>query len=168
MKRTMIISSLLCLLMVGTHYIKASENPKTEISTHKMDSLNEANIYLALLMNNVKYPEVVISQIMIETGWLTSRLCKANNNLLGMMVPSKRETTAINEKGFAKYTSWIDCIMDYKMYQDYILSKNHITTKKQYIAFLHKNYAKSPTYKTRLTQLSKTYELKNPYNFTTL
>ena len=168
MKRTMIISSLLCLLMVGTHYIKASENTKTEASTHKMDSLNETNIYMALLMNNVKYPEVVISQIMIETGWLTSRLCKANNNLLGMMVPSKRETTAINETGFAKYTSWFDCIMDYKMYQDYILSRNHITNKKQYIAFLHKNYAKSPTYKTRLTQLSKTYELKNPYVFTTL
>ena len=116
-----------------------------------------------LLLNNIKYPEVVISQIMIETGWLTSRLCKVNNNLLGMTVPSKRETTAINEKGFAKYTSWIECILDYKMYQDYIFSRNHITSKKQYIAYLHKNYAKSPTYKKRITELSKTYELKNSF-----
>ena len=121
-----------------------------------------------LLLNNVKYPEVVLSQIMIETGYLTSKLCKVNNNLLGMMVPSKRETTAINNKGFAKYTNWIDCILDYKLYQDYILSRNKIDTKKEYIAFLHKNYAKSPNYKKRLTELSKDYELRNPYNFTSL
>ena len=167
MKRVIILFSLLCLLMVGTHYIKADEKAATTLVS-KMDTLNETNIYLALLMNNIKYPEVVISQVMIESGWLTSRLCKVNHNLLGMTVPEKRETTAINKSGYAKYYTWFDCILDYKLYQDYVLKKHHITNRKQYIAFLHKNYAKSPTYKTRLTQLSKTYELRNPYNFTSL
>jgi flagellum-specific peptidoglycan hydrolase FlgJ len=141
----------------------------TKIETMRIDStLSENNIYIMLLMNRIKYPEVVISQIMIETGYLTSKLCKANNNLLGMMVPSKRETTATNNKGFAKYTNWMDCISDYKLYQDYILSRNKIDNKKQYIAFLHRNYAKSPLYKKRLTELSNKYELRNTYNFTSL
>lgn len=167
MKKIIIcLSVFLCLLMCHVNYTSnAGENTKVE--TIKVDSaLTENNIYLMLLMNNIKYPEVVLSQIMIETGYLTSKLCKANNNLLGMMVPSKRETTAINSKGFAKYTNWIDCILDYKLYQDYILSRNKIVTKAQYIAFLHRNYAKSPNYKKRLTELSKDYELRNPYNFT--
>ena len=164
MKKIVITLSVLCLLMIGTHYIQAGETDKGATTTLSTDSLNEQNIYLALLLNDIKYPEVVISQIMIETGYLTSKLCKRNNNLLGMMVPSKRETTAINEGGYAKYTTWIDCILDYKLYQDYILSRHQITSRKQYIAFLHKNYAKSPTYKTRVTQLSELYILKNPFN----
>lgn len=115
-------------------------------------------------MNDIKYPEVVLSQIMIETGNLTSKLCKINNNLLGMTVPSKRETTALNNKGFAKYENWFSSILDYKLYQDFVFSHKNITNKKQYIAYLHKNYAKSPTYKNKLTNLSNKYELRNSYN----
>lgn len=170
MKKIIIcLSAFLCLLMcnVKNSTLSAGENAKVE--TMRVDStLTENNIYYMLLLNNVKYPEVVLSQIMIETGYLTSKLCKVNNNLLGMMVPSKRETTATNEKGFAKYLNWIDCILDYKLYQDYILSRNKIDTKNQYITFLHRNYAKSPSYKKRLIELSKQYELRNTYNFTSL
>lgn len=143
---------------------RADENLK---ETVKVDSaLTEMNIYNMLIINGIKYPEVVLSQIMIETGYLSSKLVRTHNNLLGMTVPSKRETTAINKNGFARYITWIDCIVDYKFYQDYVLSRHDIKTRAQYIAFLHKNYAKSPTYKKRLTQLSKEYELRNPYNFT--
>ena len=170
MKKIIIcLSAFLCLLMCNLENSTSNAEETAKVETMRIDStLSENNIYIMLLMNNIKYPEVVISQIMIETGYLTSKLCKVNNNLLGMMVPSKRETTATNNKGFAKYTNWIDCILDYKLYQDYILSRNHIDNKKQYIAFLHRNYAKSPTYKKRLTELSNKYELRNPYNFTSL
>ena len=170
MKKIIIcLSAFLCLLMCNVKNCASNAGENAKVETMRVDSaLTENNIYFMLLLNNVKYPEVVLSQIMIETGYLTSKLCKVNNNLLGMMVPSKRETTAINSKGFAKYPNWIDCILDYKLYQDYILSRNKIGTKKEYIAFLHRNYAKSPNYKKRLTELSKDYELRNPYNFTSL
>jgi len=121
-----------------------------------------------LLLYNIKYPEVVMSQIMIESAYLKSKLTKRNNNILGMTVPVKRPTTAINKSGFAKYVNWIDCIYDYKLYQDYILSKNKIQTKKQYITFLHRTYAQTPNYKSRLTELSKTYELRSPLDFNRL
>jgi len=170
MKKIIIfLSVFLCLLLCNSYCTSnAGENTRATTTNVVDSALTENNIYIMLLLNNVKYPEVVISQIMIETGYLTSKLCKVNNNLLGMMVPGKRETTATNKSGFAKYTNWFDCILDYKLYQDYILSRNKIDNKKQYIAFLHRNYAKSPNYKKRLTELSNKYELRNPYNFTSL
>lgn len=168
MKKVIMCLSLFLCVVLCNSYTNSIAVENTKQATTSVDSqLTEQNIYLALLFNNVRYPEVVLSQIMIETGYLKSRLCKINNNLLGMMVPSKRETTAINQKGFAKYTTWIDCILDYKLYQDYIFSRNNIQTKKQYIAFLHRSYAKSANYKKRLTELSKDYEGKNySYNLT--
>lgn len=166
MKKIMLCLSLFLCIVLCNSYNNSTASENTSQATVKVDStLSEQNIYLALLINNIKYPEVVLSQIMIETGYLNSKLCKLNHNLLGMMVPSKRETTAINEKGFAKYLTWFDCISDYKLYQDFVFSRNNIQTKTQYIAYLHRNYAKSPNYKKRLTQLSKEYELRNPSNY---
>lgn len=159
---------ILCLTLFLCVVLLQSDNSKINYkgkATSIDTALTERNIYHALLMNNVKFPEVVMSQIMIESGNLKSKLCKKNNNLLGMTVASKRETTALNEEGYAKYKSWFDCILDYKLYQDYILSKNEINNKKQYIAYLHKNYANSPDYKKKLTFLSKQYELRNSYYF---
>lgn len=164
MKKILLLLVLFVCLIATNQFLKADELTKSKVSA--VDSaLTENNIYVMLLINNIKYPEVVLSQIMIESGNLTSKLCKRNNNILGMTVATKRETTALNESGYAKYKSWFDCIVDYKFYQDLVFSKHKTMTKKQYIAYLHKNYAKSPTYKTKLTQMSKIYELRNTYNF---
>jgi uncharacterized FlgJ-related protein len=166
MKKIILYLTLFLCVVVLLHSDNSKNNYKG--NTHIDTTLNEQNVYLALLINNIKFPEVVISQIMIESGNLTSRLCKKNNNLLGMTVASKRETTALNKKGYAKYKSWLDCILDYKLYQDYILSKNQINNKNQYIVYLHKNYANAPDYKQKLTFLSKKYELRNSFNYTTI
>lgn len=127
--------------------------------------LNKNNVYNALIMSGIKYPDVVMSQIMLESSNLTSNLCLKNNNLLGMTVASKRHTTAINKTGYAKYRSWIESIVDYKLYQDYIMSRHKLNTKNKYIAFLHKNYAKDKRYGIILLKMSKKYELRNTYYF---
>lgn len=67
---------------------------------------------------DIQYPEIVIAQIRLETGNLSSRLCKSNKNLFGMKYPKKRETTAIGEQfGHAQYKSYEDCISDYALWQ---------------------------------------------------
>jgi hypothetical protein len=147
-------------LAVSLCYIKSnadSDVTNNSVAVFTDSTLNEYNVYKALLFFDIKYPEIVMSQIKLESS-LTSNLCKNNNNLLGMTVPYKRNTTAINTKGFAKYKNWIECIIDYKLYQNYIFSKNNLDTKKKYIAYLHRNYAKSSNYKTQITNLSKKYE----------
>jgi hypothetical protein len=158
MKKIIIIIGLGLSIILSYNGVKIDNNPEKK---DVIDSvLSENNVYTMLLLYNIKYPEVVMSQIMIESAYLKSKLTKRNNNILGMTVATKRQTTAVNKKGFAKYLNWIDCIYDYKLYQDYILSKNSIISKKQYISFLHRTYAKAPNYKSRLTELSKVYEIK--------
>ena len=168
MKRIILtITAFLCLIMTN-QFLKADEKAKTQSVAVSDTALNETNVYLALLLNNIKFPEVVYSQIMLESGNLTSRLTKKNNNILGMTVASKRETTALNKEsnGYAKYSNWLDCILDYKLYQDYVFSKTHIKNASQYIAYLHRNYANSPSYKAKLTKMVKQRnELRNSLNF---
>jgi hypothetical protein len=164
MKKLLTIS-IVVFIVLGFHVMKTDETLK-QYNISVDSTLTENNVYNILLLYNIKYPEVVMSQIMIESNYLKSKLTKRNNNILGMTVPVKRKTTAINKSGlYAKYTSWIDCVYDYKLYQDYIFSKNNIQTRKQYIAFLHRNYANTPNYKTILTKLSNSYELRNLYDF---
>jgi len=165
MKKSTLFILLLVSVFITSGFFMAFNNVDTKEVSHIDSILNEYNVYNMILKSGIKYPEVVMSQIMIESGNLTSNLCLKNNNLIGMTVPSKRETTAINKKGYAKYTSWIECIADYKMYQDYILSNHNLNTKLKYISFLHKNYAKSKFYKYKLITMSKVYELRNPYYF---
>ena len=164
MKKLLLILSVSLSLFLTSSYITVNNNNNNEMA--KMDSvLTESNVYSTLLMLNIKYPEVVMSQIMLESNNLRSRLCLVNNNLLGMTVPSKRKTTAMNKKGYAKYKNWMESIVDYKLYQDAILATHKLDSKKKYIAFLNKNYAKSKDYKKTITAMAKNYELRNTYYF---
>lgn len=165
MKRFTLLLLFIIGMVITCGFVIVSSNVDTKKQYVTDSVLNEANVFNSLIAMGIKYPEVVMSQIMLESSNLTSRLCIKNNNLLGMTVASKRETTAINKAGYAKYRTWIESILDYKLYQDYILSKHNLNTRKKYIAFLHKNYAKDKNYSNTLTAMSKEYELRNPYNF---
>ncbi len=71
-----------------------------------------------LIGYNIQYLDIVLAQIRLETGNLSSKLCKSNKNLFGMKYPKKRETTAIGEQfGHAQYKSYADCISDYALWQ---------------------------------------------------
>ena len=162
MKKLLLILSVSLSICLTSSYITINNGNNTEIA--KIDSvLTENNVYSTLLRMDIKYPEVVMSQIMLESNNLKSRLCIINNNLLGMTVPSKRKTTAINKKGYAKYRNWIESLIDYKLYQESVLATHNLDTKKKYIAFLNKNYAKSKDYKKIITAMTKNYELRNTY-----
>ena len=44
----------------------------------------EVALYDALLYYDIKYPDIVYAQAILETGWFTSRLYLENNNLFGL------------------------------------------------------------------------------------
>lgn len=71
-----------------------------------------------LINNNIQYHKIVLAQIRLETGNLSSFLCRENKNLFGMKYPKQRETTALGEYlGHAKYETYTDCIIDYAIWQ---------------------------------------------------
>lgn len=95
----------------------------------------------------------MLAVIKEESGHMTSKLTKTNNNLMGMKMPSKRPTTAIGVKnGFAKYKTKEDAIDDLNIYfETYIVPKG--LSRKQAAYYLEKNYAKSQGYANRILDL---------------
>jgi len=70
---------------------------------------------------------------------------REGRNLFGMKLPERRETTAVGEhRNHAKYTSWVSSVDDYKIWQSNVLAK--VQSKKQYLAYIGKNYAEDPKY----------------------
>jgi flagellum-specific peptidoglycan hydrolase FlgJ len=111
--------------------------------------LNWHNIRREIAKCDLKFPEIVMLQIRLETGGLTSRLCLECNNLTGMKRAVKRKTTAIGREknGAAVYATWQDCLKDYKAWQDYMYKGG------DYLNFLSRVYATDPYYVSKLKRL---------------
>lgn len=104
-------------------------------------------IYLEKIHN----PDVVFTQALLETGFFTSELFNNANNIFGMRLPRKRETTAIGEYDYhAMYEHWTDAVKDYKLFQQYYESKGY-DIENEYMTFLKQiGYATDPHYLSKL------------------
>lgn len=105
----------------------------------------------------IRRPKVVLAQIMHETNKLQSKVYVKCNNCTGMRH---------NDRGFSKgvcenhawYASVVDCLKDYKQYQDIYLTFyekrryfRSVTTDEEYIRFLDWiQYAEDPLYATKI------------------
>ena len=100
----------------------------------------------------IMHPEVVVAQAKLETGNFTSKVFIENHNLFGMKLARQRETTAIGEQyNHARYISWVQSLMDYKLWQDKYASK--FKTRRAYLKYLSENYAQDKKYIHKLKQM---------------
>lgn len=131
-------------------YFTLSSNG-TELKPEKTE-LSKHTLVKTMKDMGIQHVDVVLAQAILESGTFTSNVFKTKNNLFGMKVPGRRETTAINKKGYAAYRSWLDCVKDYKLYQDYV-TKNKSVSRAQYLAIISKSYSETPDYVTRLRKI---------------
>jgi uncharacterized FlgJ-related protein len=117
-------------------------------------NLTHSDFYDMLVKYEIKYPDIVFAQAVLESGNFTSKLFKTQNNLFGMKVPHKRQTTAINKIGYAKYNSIDDSIIDYSYYQQYAMKRKEMS-RNEYLAFLGRNYAEDKKYVQKLNKTIK-------------
>lgn len=134
--RTILFASLLIL----TSFTTINKTESVSI-THEL-------LYEQIIEKNIKFPEVVFAQAVLESGHFKAPIFTTKNNLFGMKVPKKRETTAINKgkKGYAKYHSWDSSVDDYLLWQEFTLKNKSQLTKSQYLSLLGKIYAKDKKY----------------------
>jgi len=98
---------------------KQSEIDSLQSELDTLHTLSWENIEYWIDTLDIDHPEIVMQQIMLETGLLESDICRENHNLFGMKEPRVRETTALGTKrGHAYYSNYIDSIKDYKLWQD--------------------------------------------------
>ena len=125
----------------------------------KPDKFTEDKLVQYLKDLNVKYPEVVYAQAVMESGGFKSDLFKSQNNLFGMKRAKQRPTLALNKKTlYACFKNWRESVIDYTLYQSRFIGK--IDTRAEYIRHLAKNYATSSTYEAHILEVIKKIEHK--------
>ena len=117
-------------------------------------TFSPSNLKKALKSLNVKYPDIVYNQAIIETGNFTSNIFKENNNLFGMKHPKVRLTTSIGvNRGHAKYNSWLDSVVDMVYFQNYYKFRiENVHTN--YYDFLNDIYAEDENYIVKLKKMN--------------
>lgn len=112
--------------------------------------LDMRDVNQLLIKHNIHHRNIVRAQIMLETNYLSSEICKINKNLVGMKHPKKRETMSIQSNlGHALYKSYSDCVKDISIYQRLFYKPGE-----DYLVFLQRiGYAQDPEYINKLKSL---------------
>jgi hypothetical protein len=120
-----IIFFLMAFAMVGrTNKANYELKQSRDSIIHLEDSIDHilefspSNVMIYLKFYDVKAPDTVFKQSLLETGHFTSEIFMKNNNLFGMKSAKQRPTTSMmDSQGHALYRSYLESIRDYKLYQ---------------------------------------------------
>lgn len=146
------------IALVNAHekaFIEASAIPIEEgfytIET-EADTFSQEALVKELKRLNVRFPEIILAQSILETGHFSSRIFIENNNLFGMKQARARSTTAVGTQlGHAFYDHWKQSVMDYALFQNAYMNK--LRSEKSYLKYLDKNYAEAENYDKNLLQI---------------
>lgn len=93
--------------------------------TIRIMMLTYSNVYTICVIQNVKYPEVVASQSVLETGWYKCKFCSLEkNNIFGFY--SDR---------YLEFEHWIESVAYYQKWQKKYTPDN-ICTNDEYLLWL--------------------------------
>ena len=122
------------------------ENAKKE--DNKRYELNWSNVCFWVDYFKIEKSDTVKAQILLETNFLKSEICWTNRNICGMKQAVRRSNVALTENlGHAFYTTYIESIYDYKLWQQY----SYINKRENYFKFLKRTgYAADPNYVIKL------------------
>jgi len=114
-------------------------------------SVEALKIYLEEV--NVRYPDIIFAQAVLESKNFTSDVFKDNHNLMGMKCAASRPYThlGVSNRGHAVYASWRMSVLDYVIYQS--CYTRGLKTEEEYLKFLGHSYATDPRYVEKLKSI---------------
>lgn len=150
----MILFAVIALFMLAK-FDKSRYVNKPVVIVQQTSEITHDEVKLYLKQINVKFPEIVYAQSVLETGNFTSSVCYENNNLYGMKISTKRPTTAIGSRnGYATYRTWQESVLDYALYQAYYF--DNVKTVDEYLDSIG-NYAEDSTYIAKIKVIAKQF-----------
>ena len=161
---TTLLSFLLLITitsLLSFHYgkekgISLLSNEEKVVIIEKIDPFKIIELKQYLVDLNVKFPDVVYAQAMLETNGFKSKIFKENNNLFGMKLATKRSSTNKGEQhGHAYYDTWRESVLDFALWQCRYLY--NINTREEYLRYLKANYAEDPNYIDKLNKNNGSY-----------
>lgn len=137
-----------------------SEIGRLSITKHDYSRPSEKDVYDFAKGIGAWYPEIITAQAIIESG-CGKRIPEKSNNLFGMKVPGKRETTAHNRGSgdvYAKYGSWKLCVADRILWE---LNRygNHKPSYEEYLEGFS-TYAEDENYLNKITSTAENIRKK--------
>ena len=132
------------------------QDPRSDMESYLRNQapFTVENLKLAIELNRIIAPDIVLAQSRLETGLFRSDLFRGHNNLFGMKLARRRPTTArgSTENDYATYLTWYDSVKDLKLFQEWYLSRGENLA--DYFRFLASvGYAEDPHYLAKVRQL---------------
>ena len=143
---------------IGNYFSPVSSVTATEsyAKSDAAEQFSEEALLSFMKELRIKYPETVLAQARLETGNFTSDIFKENHNLFGMKVAGKRPTSAVGvHRGHAQYRDWKDSVIDYALFQSYIIAKLPKNNIEEYRNYIQKFYSETSDYLTRIDRTIK-------------
>lgn len=103
----------------------------------------QEGLWDALIYYDIKHPDIVYAQAILETGYFKSKGCIKDHNLFGLYNSKKQR--------YYKFNHWTESVKAYKEWIQY-----RYKPPNDYYGFLEKiHYAEDPMYTTKLKQIVK-------------
>ena len=151
---------------IGNYFSRIDSNENQRIAITGNEAFSEKALLDLMKRLKIKYPETVLSQARLETGNFTSDIFKENHNLFGMKVAEKRPTLAIGlHRGHAQYRDWKDSVVDYALFQSYIIAKLPKNNIEEYRNYIQKFYSETSDYLTRIDRTVEFDKSKLAFNY---
>lgn len=117
--------------------------------SYAQDRFSEEEFFTYMVEKEVRFPHIVYAQAALESGNFTSTIFRENNNLFGMRMPERRETTAVGiNRKYAVYSTWKSSVDDYLLFQQRYLGQYQ--TEAGYLKYLDRNYCECEGYVNKL------------------
>jgi hypothetical protein len=127
MKRYILLLTLICFSLPS-------------VAQKKTNYLLLDSIFNYMCQKGIKHGDIVIKQVIVETGWLKSPFLMSRNNLFGF-----------RSKKYLRFKSWKSSVDFYKKWQD----KHYINHKEDYYKFLIRiKYAGAKHYTSYLKRIN--------------
>ncbi|NDC69146.1 MAG: hypothetical protein EBZ64_12475 [Betaproteobacteria bacterium] len=111
---TQITSLIACHATFAFHATTSrNQNDKGHMMKLRQTYPSLGEVFDRICRADIKFPEIVMKQVILETGWLKSKHLMSRNNLFGF-----------RSKNYMRFNNWEDSVAHYKSWQLKKLSDN--------------------------------------------
>jgi len=164
-RRKILVPWLICLVIGGiVGYIlcwRSFEKPKLPQTYDELivmvdgaenELVSPSAIYEYMKEIGIRYPEIVWSQVALESGF-KSNICIENHNYFGMKKATSRPNMQTGENmGHATYRNWKMSVLDYALWQA-STGVYRLNSEEKYFTYLNARYAEDPNYALKVKEI---------------
>ncbi len=122
-------------------------------------------VYKMCVQSGAWYPEIIMAQLILESGTGTSSIAKNARNLYGMKKVGENgrptlQIPGVDWNGYGMYLNWQHSILDRVLWDFWLFKKIKPATREEYLNRIDGIYAEDPDYIKKVLALAGEWEQK--------